>query len=153
MEIESEKPKDQFMTPNKDPEVFHAVDRESLSNSKYLQRIKTQRIVNNTRLIIHKITLENFKSYVGVREIGPFHKVNICLNRHFSLTLPSLLLLSSDLTVPESPIWSTVCCSFLVKEQNKWDWTNWMNWSITPPNIKISVKLVCKSPLEKLWIR
>ena len=28
----------------------------------------------NTRLIITKMVLENFKSYAGVQEIGPFHK-------------------------------------------------------------------------------
>ena len=27
------------------------------------------------RLIVRKITLENFKSYAGITEIGPFHKV------------------------------------------------------------------------------
>ena len=115
MEIESEKHKE-FMTPNKDPEVFHSIDRESLSNSKYLQRIKTQRIVNNTRLIIHKITLENFKSYVGVREIGPFHKVRIFRNRLHNFSSP--LLQSSDQTVLESPTLSIVCCLCLVKEPN-----------------------------------
>jgi len=73
MEIETEK-KMEHVTPNKDPDVFHLGEKEALSNSKYLQRIKTQRIVDNKRLIIHKITLENFKSYAGVREIGPFHK-------------------------------------------------------------------------------
>ena len=26
------------------------------------------------RLMIHKVILENFKSYAGVKEIGPFHK-------------------------------------------------------------------------------
>jgi hypothetical protein len=28
------------------------------------------------RLIIHKIVVDNFKSYAGRQEIGPFHKVN-----------------------------------------------------------------------------
>lgn len=27
------------------------------------------------RLMIKKMVLENFKSYAGVKEIGPFHKV------------------------------------------------------------------------------
>ncbi len=27
------------------------------------------------RLLITKMVLENFKSYAGVQEIGPFHKV------------------------------------------------------------------------------
>jgi len=30
------------------------------------------------RLVIEKIVMENFKSYAGVREIGPFHKVSLC---------------------------------------------------------------------------
>ena len=30
------------------------------------------------RLIITHMTLENFKSYAGIQEIGPFHKVWIC---------------------------------------------------------------------------
>ena len=29
-----------------------------------------------TRLIITHMTLENFKSYAGVQQIGPFHKVS-----------------------------------------------------------------------------
>jgi hypothetical protein len=38
---------------------------------------------NKPRLIIHKIVLENFKSYAGVKEIGPFHSV-IRLTTFFS---------------------------------------------------------------------
>ena len=30
---------------------------------------------STSRLIIEKIVCENFKSYAGVRELGPFHKV------------------------------------------------------------------------------
>ncbi len=29
------------------------------------------------RLIISKIVCENFKSYAGVKELGPFHKVSV----------------------------------------------------------------------------
>jgi len=40
-----------------------------------------------TRLIITHMTLENFKSYAGVQQIGPFHKVSArpavrALHRH-----------------------------------------------------------------------
>ena len=85
MDIETEKNprEDLHKTPNKDPNVFHLADRESLSNSKYMQKIKAERIVDNRRLIIHKITLENFKSYNGTREIGPFHKVKLILRHVF----------------------------------------------------------------------
>lgn len=31
---------------------------------------------NTARLMITKIVNENFKSYAGVQELGPFHKVN-----------------------------------------------------------------------------
>ena len=31
------------------------------------------------RLMITKIVCENFKSYVGVKELGPFHKVHFCI--------------------------------------------------------------------------
>ena len=31
---------------------------------------------NKPRPIITKMVLENFKSYAGVKEIGPFHKVH-----------------------------------------------------------------------------
>ncbi len=34
-------------------------------------------ISNARRLIITKMVLENFKSYAGINEIGPFHKVII----------------------------------------------------------------------------
>mmetsp|Transcript_39195 Transcript_39195/g.34884 ORF Transcript_39195/g.34884 Transcript_39195/m.34884 type:complete len:91 (+) Transcript_39195:424-696(+) len=37
-----------------------------------IERVK--RIANNHRLIIQKIVLENFKSYYGKKEVGPFHK-------------------------------------------------------------------------------
>lgn len=78
MEIETEKKdkQDNYLTPNKNPDYIHlSADKENLSNSKYMQKIKAERIQGNRRLIIHKITLENFKSYSGIREIGPFHKV------------------------------------------------------------------------------
>lgn len=32
-------------------------------------------IGNKERLMIHKIVNENFKSYAGKQELGPFHKV------------------------------------------------------------------------------
>lgn len=31
----------------------------------------------NPRLMISKIVCTNFKSYAGVKELGPFHKVHI----------------------------------------------------------------------------
>ena len=31
---------------------------------------------NKERLMIHKIVNEDFKSYAGVQELGPFHKVS-----------------------------------------------------------------------------
>ena len=31
----------------------------------------------STRMIISKIVCKNFKSYAGVREIGPLHKVTL----------------------------------------------------------------------------
>lgn len=31
------------------------------------------------RLMISKIVCENFKSYAGVKELGPFHKVGIII--------------------------------------------------------------------------
>ena len=33
--------------------------------------------VQRPRLVIHKMVLNNFKSYAGKIEIGPFHKVSI----------------------------------------------------------------------------
>ena len=37
------------------------------------------------RLMIHKMVNENFKSYAGTQELGPFHKVccNICKQYRF----------------------------------------------------------------------
>lgn len=35
-----------------------------------------QNEANTARLMITKIVNENFKSYAGVQELGPFHKVN-----------------------------------------------------------------------------
>lgn len=36
--------------------------------------IEEQKVDNSRRLIINKITMENFKSYYGRLEIGPFHR-------------------------------------------------------------------------------
>ena len=33
------------------------------------------------RLMITKIVCENFKSYAGVKELGPFHKVSVIIER------------------------------------------------------------------------
>lgn len=41
-------------------------------------KVETPPILNDLqgRLIIEKIVVDNFKSYAGRQEIGPFHKVN-----------------------------------------------------------------------------
>lgn len=41
----------------------------------------------DTRLIIEKIELENFKSYAGVRKIGPLHHVSLTLIFIFHKTI------------------------------------------------------------------
>lgn len=38
-----------------------------------------ERDIHGPRLMITKIVNENFKSYAGVKEIGPFHKVGFFL--------------------------------------------------------------------------
>lgn len=35
-----------------------------------------QKVTTESRLTISKIECENFKSYAGVKELGPFHKVS-----------------------------------------------------------------------------
>lgn len=35
------------------------------------------------RLMISKMVLKNFKSYAGIREIGPFHKVRLMMKGTF----------------------------------------------------------------------
>ena len=42
--------------------------------SEVSQEVSTE----ETRLMIPKIVCENFKSYAGIRELGPFHKVCVC---------------------------------------------------------------------------
>lgn len=37
------------------------------------------------RLMITKMVLENFKSYAGIQEVGPFHKVQIISKYSFLL--------------------------------------------------------------------
>ena len=39
-----------------------------------VKQSKGQEVTEN-RLMISKIVCENFKSYAGVKELGPFHKV------------------------------------------------------------------------------
>lgn len=34
-------------------------------------------MTTESRLTISKIVCENFKSYAGVKELGPFHKVSV----------------------------------------------------------------------------
>lgn len=47
--------------------------------SEVSQEVSTE----ETRLMIPKIVCENFKSYAGIRELGPFHKV--CTYARYSL--------------------------------------------------------------------
>lgn len=63
--------------------------------SKYVTKLRTERIVNNRRLIITKIILENFKSYNGIKIIGPFHKVILNLLFEPTSRYPSHSPLSS----------------------------------------------------------
>ena len=44
---------------------------------------------NEPRLMITKIVCENFKSYAGSQELGPFHKVNSCCSRVLSAGITS----------------------------------------------------------------
>lgn len=53
---------------------------------------------HNDRLIIHKIVIENFKSYAGRQEIGPFHQVTHSTMLILFITLPQSL--SLPLSVP-----------------------------------------------------
>ena len=43
---------------------------------------------NTARLMITKIVNENFKSYAGIQELGPFHKVNTRLESNRSRIFP-----------------------------------------------------------------
>ena len=57
-------------------EEFHLVDPIPMPNPETLaQSIHEQPYGPQTRLVIHKIVLVNFKSYAGRQIIGPFHKV------------------------------------------------------------------------------
>lgn len=57
-------------------EEFHLVDPIPMPNPETLaQSIHEQPSGPQTRLVIHKIVLVNFKSYAGRQTIGPFHKV------------------------------------------------------------------------------
>lgn len=44
-----------------------------------------------TRLMITKMVLENFKSYAGIQEVGPFHKVMISSSPLITTTLAHTL--------------------------------------------------------------
>jgi structural maintenance of chromosome 4 len=56
-------------------------DCNQIRNNNNKRKIFTQMTIDNAsedrkpRLIIQKLVLENFKSYAGVIEIGPFEKV------------------------------------------------------------------------------
>ena len=52
-------PEDEVSTPSGRPEIMD-------------EKPTTQ----TSRLMISKIVCENFKSYAGVKELGPFHKVS-----------------------------------------------------------------------------
>jgi len=66
-------------------------------------------------MIITKMVMENFKSYAGTREIGPFHKVSKVKkgkkreksdrwNYFFSYSFPFCLLLQQQLTLLSIPL-------------------------------------------------
>ena len=53
-----------------------AVPNEQAKETQEKMDIETTTAENNTsRLMITKIVNENFKSYAGIQELGPFHKV------------------------------------------------------------------------------
>jgi hypothetical protein len=72
------------------------------------------------RLIITRMVLENFKSYAGVQNIGPFHHSFSSVVGSFSIQIMAHLTSRSPvLQVPmevESPMSSTLCSSFLARE-------------------------------------
>ena len=43
------------------------------------EAMNTEPTTDTARLMITKIVNENFKSYAGIQELGPFHKVNTVL--------------------------------------------------------------------------
>ena len=49
--------------------------KQSMESPAPVEEIPMAEAPNKPRPIITKMVLENFKSYAGVKEIGPFHKV------------------------------------------------------------------------------
>lgn len=47
---------------------------DNTKNTPRKDSLNTSQVTGKPRLIIHKIVLENFKSYAEKKEIGPFHK-------------------------------------------------------------------------------
>jgi hypothetical protein len=69
---------------------------ESLNVEKEIGEREKNRDV---RLMIEKIELENFKSYAGVKRIGPLHHVNIVIKFFLSFNLFVLIRASMQLSV------------------------------------------------------
>ena len=74
-----------------------------------------------SRMIITKLRMENFKSYYGVQDVGPFHKVRIEQRFHCKPTLINHHLcmcvsLSLSLTLPlfQRCIFVFLCCTVLL---------------------------------------
>lgn len=79
---------------------------------------------NGPRLIITKIVNENFKSYAGVQELGPFHKVRFSGTFDILIivfNIFSVLMLLLDQMVVEKVTLLILCCLCLDIVQLKYD--------------------------------
>jgi hypothetical protein len=62
-----------------------AIKKVSLQSPMKLREALLDQKPPEKRLTIHKLVLENFKSYAGRQEIGPFHSVSILSNLNLVL--------------------------------------------------------------------
>ena len=66
------------------------------------------------RLIITKMRMENFKSYYGVQEVGPFHKVRAqATHKILELPIPlSLFCLLARCRLPTASLCNALCTCY-----------------------------------------
>ena len=57
-----------LVAANTDTNVSDMAESETIETQANQEKV-------NERLMIHKMVNENFKSYAGIQELGPFHKV------------------------------------------------------------------------------
>lgn len=112
----------------------------------------TEKTSKESRLMITKIVNENFKSYAGIQELGPFHKVTFqttttwffCHKTYgFFVFFHRVFLRSLGQMVVVNLMLLMLCCLCLDIAQKWFEQRRFLNWSTTRPLIPMLLLAQC----------